>query len=393
MSRTASASCLDRAARAGRGLALLALFAGGCATTPPPPAVPKPSAAELLAQRFPDRPHTVKSDDGRWLAPWLLRYWALDADPRALAAALESQLKAGYSVEESLLAALPGVGLWAHASLGSWRELAERVEAGCPVIVQIRRGAGATHTRHFIAVTAVDATKVQGVQADGEAWSMDPPVFLTAWESYRKWMMTALPPDRANWRMRSPEYAGLVRYYDAMGEPDRANAMAARALEAEPDNPDLATSLGTRAWQRGQLAEAERLFRAALAQDDRHVRAANNLAYLLARQGRELDEALALSRRAVLQEPANPHALHTQGYILSRSGQWTQARSVLERAWQRSRDLPDAARVDIGLILVEAYRKTGSPHLAPAILDELRVLDPGLQAPADPPTADPAAAP
>ncbi|HMP75576.1 MAG TPA: hypothetical protein PKE12_04690 [Kiritimatiellia bacterium] len=378
MSRIASGSSADRLRRALAGLVLLVLAATGCATspTPPSPPPPAPTAAELLEQRFPNRARTVRSDDGRWLAGWLADYWLLEVDRRALQAGVDAQRKAGYSVEESLLAVLPGAGLWTHASYGSWRELESRLLADCPVIVQVRVGSGAARTRHFIAVTDVSDDRVRGTRSGGGEWTMERLAFLGAWAELRNWMMIAIPPHRATWPLRSPEYASLVRYHDANGELGRGDALAARAFELDPDNADLATSFGVRALNRGRPGEAERLFRAALAKDDRHVRAANNLAFLLASEDRALDEALALARRAVLLEPSNPRALHTQGHLLGKTGRWNDACVVLERAWERARELPVSARVEIGRTLAQAYVETGSPHLAEALWTELLALDP-----------------
>jgi Tfp pilus assembly protein PilF len=53
----------------------------------------------------------------------------------------------------------------------------------------------------------------------------------------------------------------------------------------------------------GATDEAERLYRAALRAESHNVEALNNLAWLLAQEGRRLDEAERLVRRALAQDP------------------------------------------------------------------------------------------
>lgn len=379
MSLIAFASCVDRWSAAGFALALIAL--AGCSS--PSPSTRAPSATALLEERFPYRARTLRKDDGRWLVNWLATRWPEQVDAASLRRDLDAQAKEGYSIEEGLLSVLPRYGLWTHAGYGTKSELAARLEAGCPVVVQLSIPAGRHRVRRFAVIHEVRDHEVRGQYSDGEPLRQSVGQFLEMWARYRNWMLTACPPARATWPMRSPERMSLIRYHDRIGRPEAGDAIAEAALAADPRNADLLAALGTRALQRGRAGEAERLFRRSLAENDRHVGAANNLAYLLGQQHRNLDEALALSTRAMLIEPANPRILHTQGFLLGLNNRWIEARATLERAWQRSGLLPNEARIQIGVSLMRAYVHTDAPHLACPIVTALRELNSGLLLPDD----------
>lgn len=60
----------------------------------------------------------------------------------------------------------------------------------------------------------------------------------------------------------------------------------------------------------------------------------NNLAYVLAQQGKELPLARELAMKAVAAEPANAGYLDTLGWVLFRMGEYQHAREVLEKAME-----------------------------------------------------------
>ncbi len=364
------------------GVLFALLLPAGCAMQSPAPHRAT-SARILLEERFPNRAYTSTFDDGQWVATRALEMWHYPEDPAELERELKEQVAAGYSIEEALLTVMPRAGLWAHAQLGSWKELRARVDSGCPVVVQ--QASGGRYGRRFLLVSQIDEERdfVRVARSDGVEEEQDVGVFHRAWQSSRQWMMTICPPDRVAWKMRTPELMSLVRYYDAHEDSDAAEKWVSVALENEPQNADLLTGIATRAQLSGRDNEAELLFRRALLLDDRHARAANNLALLLAERGRNLDEAAALSRRASALEPGNPNMLDTRGYILMKQQKWADARSTLEKAWSRSGYLPVSSRAAIGMHLARAYIRNDETHLARSLVRELLVESPGLLIPAD----------
>jgi tetratricopeptide (TPR) repeat protein len=369
-------------------LALVAHSLLGCATPKngAPPDGANRSGGIILEERFPDRARFRREDDGRWIAEWLAHRWKLSHDRAQLRRAIETELSKGYSIEESLLFTLPTVGLWTHAAYGTWEELMARVEMGVPAVVQLGFSSRKRRIRHFAIVTAAEdqsGGRAEVIFRDGVAVTLTKEAFLSRWSSFRNWMLIACPPDAARWPMRSAERVSLIRYFDLLGRVDTADDLADRALKRDPRNADLAAALGARALRLGRADEAERLLRAALRENDLHVRAANNLAYLLGERGENLDEALALANRALMLEPTNPRILHTYGTLLCKVGRCEEGRLSLERAWQRANMLPRDARVAIGFSLARAYLATGVPHLACEVIQNLRSADPSLMLPAD----------
>ncbi len=367
-------------------LALIALLLAGCATAPLPSPLkrePVPPSA-MMKERFPDHLRVAYSDAGDWLVPWLLHYWAHADDPAPHLARLNDLKADGLTTEEALLVLLPGLGLWTHASYANLPQVRDRVAAGCPVVVQLAAGSGRQRGRRFAIVTAAPASGALTVlYDDGREVALSEVDFVTAWRPVRYWMLTASPPERATWPMRSGERVNLIRFMDRTGQSARADAIGEEALARDPNNPDLLASLGLRAWSRGRPADAEHLLRRALALNPRHVRAANNLSWMLAEQGRALEEADELARRAVLLEPSNPRLLDTQGFVLMKQGRHAEAVPVLERAWHRARTLSPETRIEIGVRLAQAYAKSGQHDRVPQLLVPLRQLNPALVIPED----------
>ena len=324
-----------------------------------------------------------ENDDGEWVISWLLNHWNLNTPAHEHVAAFERCRAAGYTPEEGLLTVLPPMGLWSYARLGNWGDLQRQLGFNCPVLVQLLSGSGRRRTRQFLFVTAVNATgdRVMGRLADGEEYNRDINEFLSRWRLTHFWMLTACPPEAAQWKMRTPERMSLMRHYELIGRNDQAEIEGNRALVSDPANPDVLNGLGVRAMKRGDVDEAERFFRQAIGADSRHVRALNNLAFLLVENNRSIEEAGALARRAVLLEPTNPRALDTHALVLIKREQWSDARPLLERAWDRSGRLPMGDRMEIGLRLARVYLRLGERALACRTVKALRALDSGLALP------------
>jgi TPR repeat protein len=115
---------------------------------------------------------------------------------------------------------------------------------------------------------------------------------------------------------------------------------------AETGNPYAQLQAGLRLDDRAggdaaQLAEAERLLRAAAAQGWRD--SYNELAWFLYTRNRDLAEAERFARRAVAAYPEEPASADTLGAILLRRGQAAEALVYLEFAASSEDDNPDYA--------------------------------------------------
>lgn len=355
-------------------LAIISL-AGCCAPAPPKPELPP---ADLS---FPAGTKTPERDDGRWLIGRMFQQWHSPGDVRSAETTLERRLAGGDTPEEALLWTFPNAGLWAYAQYGSWTTLQSRIAGGCPVVVQETRVS--PRTRRFVVATGINtnADTITLIKGDGAVVTNDAALFRANWAQTRRWMMTVCPPDLAPWTMNSREMVSLMRFYDRTGRREEADRLAATAVERDPRSAELLSALAMRARALGRIDQAEEGLRRALAENNNHARSANNLAFLLAEQGRSLDEAASLAQRAVLIEPGNPRILDTQGFVFMRQGNWNDAVRVLARAWRRSRSLSASARAEIGLHLAQAYLKNNEPRFAQETLSALLRENPGLLLP------------
>jgi tetratricopeptide (TPR) repeat protein len=131
--------------------------------------------------------------------------------------------------------------------------------------------------------------------------------------------------------------AVLSEYYAAAGRYPEAAAVLAKGLEAFPASTDLRFQLAAILEKQRRPAEAEREFRAVIAQDRDHAPALNYLGYMLAERGERLDEALALITRAVALDPHNGAYLDSLGWAYVKLGRLDEAEPHLAAA---ARQLP-----------------------------------------------------
>jgi len=115
-------------------------------------------------------------------------------------------------------------------------------------------------------------------------------------------------------------YEALARYLLSAGRRPESIKTYEAAAKSRPDSASLRFTLGT-------LYEAEKRPDDAIAQYEEAIRldgslavAKNNLAYLLADQGKDLDRALTLAQEAKAQLPDSPNASDTLGWVLFKKG-------------------------------------------------------------------------
>src|SRR5690606_17581996 len=121
----------------------------------------------------------------------------------------------------------------------------------------------------------------------------------------------------------------------ALAAGDLPGALAAfdRAVAADPTDVESAHRAAQIALAQGDPAGAERRLRAVLLRAPALAGAANDLAWLLAEQGRELDFALALAERAMRLAPApDPRIADTLAAVQLALGDAPAAAATLEAA-------------------------------------------------------------
>jgi Flp pilus assembly protein TadD len=121
------------------------------------------------------------------------------------------------------------------------------------------------------------------------------------------------------------------------GAIDDAYAHAREAVRQDPTYAGAYNTLGVIYARRGLAAAAERAYREALARDDRHKPALQNIARLLQGQGRAGAADAFVQRLAVLERDP-PFAHFDLGVAAAKAGQYTAARDHLQRELQRDPD-------------------------------------------------------
>lgn len=126
---------------------------------------------------------------------------------------------------------------------------------------------------------------------------------------------------------------------NAAGAVDQAARLYQRAAEVRQD-PGIFLRLGLYHEGKQQLDAAEVQYRSLIRSSTNFFLGYNQLAWLLARQGKKLDEALQLARQADSLQPGNASILDTLGWIHHQLRQPEEAKLTLERARQVNPENP-----------------------------------------------------
>ncbi len=132
------------------------------------------------------------------------------------------------------------------------------------------------------------------------------------------------------------------------GKFEECDRWLSRALELDPENPDLLNDIGYCLYVRNLTDDAESFYRRALNLRGDHEGANNNLAVLLAETGRQ-QESLAHFKR--VNNDARAHA--NQAYILSQVGELDRAQEHFRHALTLDSSLRPAAH---GLLQVASHQ-------------------------------------
>lgn len=176
------------------------------------------------------------------------------------------------------------------------------------------------------------------------------------------WYQLGTRNDVAEYRQR-----GLSQLAELAGE-DRAT-------------PTAHVAYAVAAYQEGDLETAETHYRRTLEASEDHPVAMNNLAMLLAEQGRELAEAQRLAERAVELRPDEASYYDTLAFVQMEREQYADAVANLQNAVRL-----DPGRVEWRVNLAAAHHLHGEGEDARRTLRELESLNPDL----DPQSLSPA---
>jgi tetratricopeptide (TPR) repeat protein len=158
--------------------------------------------------------------------------------------------------------------------------------------------------------------------------------------------------------------AAYIRALKNAGRVDGAIKAADAAVEAYPTNQPILMTAAMLYQGAEQNAKAQSAYEALLKQSPKNILALNNLAWLYHQNGDK--RAMDLARKAYELKPDNAAIADTYGWILFQAGKQAESIKVLEKAHQLA-----PGSYEIGMHLVEAYRKAGNDKQAKAILSKL----------------------
>jgi tetratricopeptide (TPR) repeat protein len=165
-------------------------------------------------------------------------------------------------------------------------------------------------------------------------------------------------------------YYALGRLYLMERKEDKAIGQYKTILEKNPKQTGPHMVLGTIYDIQKQFDLSEKHYRAALDIDPDFAPAANNLAYLLLTQDKNIDEALGLAQQAKEKLPYDPNVMDTLGLVFYKKGLYDSAIAEFSDSLEK---IPDNAIVHYHLGL--AYHKKGDIHRARIELEKALSLN------------------
>jgi tetratricopeptide (TPR) repeat protein len=154
----------------------------------------------------------------------------------------------------------------------------------------------------------------------------------------------------------APALAGRSHLLRARGDAEGALEWMERAVAAAPDVPDYPYMAARLSLDRGDTEEGTERLERVLRRHPGFAPAANDLAWQLAVEGRDLERAEALARLAQRMQPG-PETLDTLGFVALQRGQFEAAIRAFERVLELR---PEYATARYHLAL--ALEQNGSPQ-------------------------------
>lgn len=203
---------------------------------------------------------------------------------------------------------------------GTLAALQAELEAGRPVLVLQNLGVAALPRWHYAVVVGIDVERNDVVLRSGTERRRTTPImtFLRTWRRGDYWGLVLLRPGELPAVVDRPRYFSAVAALDETGRHDAAARAWRAAVMRWPTDRIALFGLANAEFGRGNPREAEAGYRALLDLDGEHVAARNNLAWVLAEQGRfedarrEITEALRLNDDAAFEDELRDTELQIQ---------------------------------------------------------------------------------
>jgi tetratricopeptide (TPR) repeat protein len=165
-------------------------------------------------------------------------------------------------------------------------------------------------------------------------------------------------------------YYALAGIYLSENQQDQAIAQYEALLDVNPKQTAAHMLLGTLYDLQERFDLSEKHYRAALDINPKFVPAANNLAYILADQDKDINEALNFARLAKEKFPNDPNVMDTLGWVYYKKGLYDNAIGEFTDCLDK---IPDNPTVIYHLGM--AYYKKGDLENARVELKKALALD------------------
>ncbi|MCF8083969.1 MAG: PA2778 family cysteine peptidase [Deltaproteobacteria bacterium] len=184
--------------------------------------------------------------------------------------------------------------------IGDFTSLIQEVAAGHPVIVLQNLGLSWYPRWHYAVVIGYDIEKQIVILRSGKTfrikreWSL----FSRTWKRAGNWGLLALPPHELPESADETSFLEAVSALEAVGRHEAASLGYHAALKRWPESLGAVVGLGNSLYAMGNLEQAEKVFRDAVELCPACGDVYNNLAQVLAKQGR-YSEALDAAHQAI----------------------------------------------------------------------------------------------
>jgi len=209
------------------------------------------------------------------------------------------------SLQVEMLAAARRHGLVSYQLAPSFADLMRELAAGTPVIVL--QNLGVSEGWHYAVAVGYDYELGKLILRSGttQREEMRFAAHEFVWKRSGYWAMVAMPPGRIPVSAEEGKWLSSLVAFERLNDFQKNRMAYSSFLERWPGNVNAAIGLANAHHALGELPQAEKVLRSAMARSPDSVIVLNNLAQTLSDLGRDA-EALALIERAVA--AGGPHA-------------------------------------------------------------------------------------
>ena len=221
------------------------------------------------------------------------------------------------SLQVEMLAAPRRHGLVTYQLAPTYAALVREIAAGTPVIVL--QNLGIKEGWHYAVAIGYDWDNGMVQLRSGLNERQELPMAMNelVWRRSGYWAMVAVPPDRIPASAEEDRWLAAIAALERTGQAAPARTAYSTFLKRWPDNINAAIGLANSHYALGELKDAERVLRDAARRAPDSVIVLNNLAQVLADQGRAA-EALPIIDRAAAGGTHNEAVQQTRNDILKK---------------------------------------------------------------------------